>query len=44
MFKYPFEGWTDHEHLDLDMTSNVIVEHGEKNHINCKTMVYKVLS
>ena len=30
LFKYPFEGQTDHEKSDLDMTSNVIVEHGAK--------------
>ena len=30
LFKYPFEGWTDHDNLDLDMTSDVIVEHGAK--------------
>ena len=30
LFKYPFEGWTDHENLDLDMTSDVIVEHRAK--------------
>ena len=29
LFKYPFEGWTDHDNLNLDMTSDVIVEHGE---------------
>ena len=31
LFKYSFEGWTDHENLELDMISNVIVEHGEKS-------------
>ena len=31
LFKYTFEVWTDHEEPDLDMTSNVIVEHGAKN-------------
>ena len=30
LFKYHFEGWTDHDNLDLDMTSDVIVEHGAK--------------
>ena len=30
LFKYPFEGWTDHENLDLDITSDVIVENGAK--------------
>ena len=28
LFKYPFEGLTDRDNLDLDMASNVIVQHG----------------
>ena len=28
LFKYPFEGWTDLDNLDLDITSDVTVEHG----------------
>ena len=44
MLKYPFEVWTDHDNLDLDMKSDVIVEHGAKKYMNRETMVYQVLS
>ena len=30
LFKYTFEGWTDHDNLDLDMASDGIVELGSK--------------
>ena len=30
LFKYTFEVWKDHDNLDLDMKSDVVVENGVK--------------